>query len=77
MQDQSKILISSLASELCPACGRVKRQRNTFCFPCYRSLPRPMQTDLHCRVGEGYERAFQAAISYLEVETPIFPQEPA
>jgi len=70
-----KALIASLASDLCPACSRAKRPRNTLCYGCYRSLPQPLRTALYNRVNNGYEQAFNDAMLSLEVAEPAFPQE--
>jgi len=46
-------------------CGKWKKPGRSFCFTCYRSLPRHMQGDLYCRIGQGYEEAYDEAIKFL------------
>jgi|WetSurMetagenome_2_1015567.scaffolds.fasta_scaffold330457_3 hypothetical protein len=69
-------LCRSLRSERCPACGRKKKSRQTFCLECYRALPKDMKRALYNRIGQGYEQAFSDALIFLEVETPAFPDPP-
>lgn len=69
-----RILVASLRSALCPACGGDKAPRNSFCWPCYRQLSRPLKSALYSRIGEGYEEAFRAALRTLNVDDPQFPE---
>jgi len=57
--------IKELDSEQC-LCERSKARGKSFCYRCYKALPRDMQRDLYRRIGEGYEEAFEAAVRYLE-----------
>ena len=54
----------NLMSETC-ACSKGKAKRKSFCFHCYRQLPRKMQRALYKRIGLGYEQAYEAALEYL------------
>lgn len=70
-------LIRSLQSQTCPACGRGKKPRHTFCFACYGKLPYTLKHRLYDPVGSGYEEAVTEALKYLGVETFHHPPEPA
>lgn len=58
--------IDALMSNEC-ACGKTKQPKKSFCYRCYKALPRDMQRDLYRRIGNGYEEAFEEAVKYLEV----------
>jgi len=70
-----RVLIASLRSTVCPACGGEKASRQSFCRNCYFVLPRHRRTSLYKRVGQGYESAFHAALQELNVDTPTWPDE--
>jgi len=59
-------IIDSLASDVCGACGRVKRRRMSHCRACYYRLPAPMRTALYREWGHGYEEAYEASIEFLK-----------
>jgi hypothetical protein len=61
-----KFYVDGLDSDEC-ACGRPKKRGHSFCFKCYRQLPRYMQRDLYNPMGYGYERAYGAAFKWLEL----------
>ena len=61
-----KFYVDGLNSEEC-ACGRAKKPGYSFCLWCYRRLPRDMQRDLYEPLGQGYERAYEAAVKWLEL----------
>jgi hypothetical protein len=46
-------------------CVGVKKTRQTFCPPCYKSLPPDMRAALWQSAGNGYEPAVRKAIAYL------------
>lgn len=69
-------LIRSLSSDLCPACGKKKRPQQTLCGKDYQSLPSPIKTALYDHVGQGYEEAFAAAMKHLKVSNPMYPAKP-
>jgi hypothetical protein len=60
-------MIHELGSEVC-RCGAPKRSKRSFCRQCYYRLPLVLQTRLYCRVGHGYEEAYQEAIKILGLE---------
>lgn len=64
MTSQSQLL-KELDSKTC-RCGRDKTRQQTFCKPCYWSLPAEMRTALYRRLGHGYEEAYEAAVGYLD-----------
>ena len=63
----TKFYLQQLRSEEC-ACGKWTKVKMSFCARCYFSLPRDMQRDLYQRMGNGYEEAVDAAVSYLKEE---------
>lgn len=63
--EQRIALLDELSAEKCQ-CGKRKRSKQTFCWSCYRSLPREMQADLYKGFGQGYEEAYTAAIKYFK-----------
>ena len=63
--DQRIALIDELSGDQC-RCGNRKRHNQTFCWGCYKQLPREMQADLYRRFGLGYEEAYAAAVKYFE-----------
>ena len=62
-QDRKWIAIE-LKSDECK-CGNDKRPRYSFCYPCYKSLPKEMQAALYRPFGFGYEEAYEEAVEYL------------
>ena len=56
--------IEEFRSEEC-FCGREKRPKHSFCFSCYKKLPKEMQRALWRHFGRGYEQAYEAAHEYL------------
>lgn len=73
-QLSKEVLIDSLYSTTCLACGERKRAEQTFCFRCYGTLPRPMGIALYHRVGKGYEPAVLRALNFLQVEKIHLPE---
>lgn len=57
-------LVRELIGKRC-ICGRSKRPRATFCLTCYSRLPDLLQGNLYKRIGQGYERAYHAAVDWL------------
>lgn len=49
------------------ACDGPKRRGYSFCFTCYKHLPKDMQSDLYQKIGQGYEEAYDEAVKWLEV----------
>jgi hypothetical protein len=47
------------------ACGKTKRERTAFCYPCFQQLPRTYQMALYQDIGAGYEEAYEDAIQWL------------
>ena len=66
-------LIASLRCATCPACGRRKKERQSFCRECYFDLSRPQREALYDGVGDGYEEAMQAALEALDVDVAVLP----
>ena len=46
-------------------CGRTKKSRMSFCYTCYKSLPRDIQRALYALIGSGYEEAYEEAVACL------------
>lgn len=61
---ETTTLVRELAGAVC-RCGRVKRHRQTFCTRCFQALPPALKRALYCRIGEGYEEAYDAAVAAL------------
>ena len=66
-------LITSLQSNICPACSKAKKPRHALCFQCWRLLPHEQRDALYDRVGQGYEAAFDQAMRTLKVDPPTMP----
>jgi hypothetical protein len=64
MNDRARFLIRELSSDRC-FCGATKRPMQSFCRPCYSSLPPLLRKALYKRVGEGYEHAYDEAAAFL------------
>lgn len=47
------------------ACGKTKRERTAFCYPCFQQLPRTYQMALYQDIGAGYEEAYEDAVEWL------------
>ena len=47
-------------------CGKTKKPGRSFCYGCFKALPRDLQIDLYSRMGDGYEEAYDAAVRWLE-----------
>jgi hypothetical protein len=62
-----KFYHDELNGEEC-ACGAWKRSMFAFCYTCHRSLPEDMKRELWKRIGDGYEEAYNEAISWLKEE---------
>lgn len=58
-------LVKELLGTVC-VCLKGKGSRKTFCYECYRKLPKTLQNDLYKSFGEGYEEAYREAIKVLE-----------
>jgi hypothetical protein len=69
------LVVNSLRSTTCPACGQPKKRLQTLCRTDYYTLPVPLRAALYARVGGGYEEALLDAFRVLE--TDMFHQPPA
>ena len=67
----AKLAFESLRSEICPACGDRKQSRKSFCGGCYHQLPKHLAKALYCRIGQGYELAFEQALAHHGRKTPV------
>lgn len=47
-------------------CGQTKRSRSSFCYACFKSLPRTYQMALYQKMGDGYEEAYEDAVEWLK-----------
>ena len=61
-----KFYLDELQSEEC-ACGEPKKRGKSFCYRCYTSLPGTMQRDLWLKIRNGYEEAYDNALTWLEL----------
>jgi hypothetical protein len=67
------ILIDSLYSKVCPACGDRKGEQKSFCYSCYGKLPPNFKRAVYARVGHGYEPAMLEAMNFLRAEKVHMP----
>ena len=61
----TQFYIDQLMSEECH-CGKPKKPRQSFCRPCYFSLPKYLQHALYQHILEGYEEAYEEAVKWLD-----------
>jgi hypothetical protein len=62
----SRELVRSLYSDVCPACGGSKASGHSVCYRrCWRRLSKDLRGKLYQRIGQGYEAAFLAAMTTL------------
>jgi len=47
-------------------CGKSKEIGRSFCYPCYKKLPKHMKNALYNRIGYGYEEAYDDAVNFFE-----------
>ena len=66
-------LVQSLRSDVCLACGKMKKPGQTLCNREYRKLPFRMKAALYDRLGSGYKEAVEAALDHLGVEVLVLP----
>lgn len=53
-----------LKSEECQ-CRKTKQRGRSLCYHCYQALPDDMKKDLYQKLGDGYEKAYDDAVSWL------------
>lgn len=70
-----RVLIDSLYSMVCPACGERKGEEKTFCYSCFLKLPGAMKASTYMPVGKGYEQAVLDAMNYLKAEKVYMEEE--
>lgn len=58
-------LVKELVGVTCQ-CGKTKATNQTFCRSCYFSLPDGIRLKLYNGIGNGYEGAYQEAVTLLE-----------
>lgn len=58
--------IEGLLSEKCEGCGGTKKKAKSFCYLCFMVLPGELKQTIYCRIGEGYEEAFDAALEHIQ-----------
>jgi hypothetical protein len=63
-------ILADFLGRKCSGCGASKDTNRSFCFTCYRKLPKGMQSDLWRRFGCGYEAAFNDALAWLKAQAP-------
>ena len=65
----------SLASNICPACAGLKRNRQSLCIFCFNSLTSQQRGLLHRTVGDGYELALFNALRCLGAKQIHLPSK--
>lgn len=63
--------VSELRSDECQ-CGPNKKPGRSFCYGCYKALPKDIQKGLYRRIYDGYEQAYDEAVKFLSDESEIF-----
>lgn len=71
---EKRSVLQDFLGERC-VCGAPKRSRMSHCGRCYHSLPKPMQSALWKRFGEGYEEAYSESVEWLAKRRPQKPLE--
>lgn len=46
-------------------CERPKKPGRSFCFTCFKTLPKELRGGLYDPIGDGYEDAYEEAVRYL------------
>lgn len=59
-----KFYFDELKSAQC-FCERPKKPGRSFCYTCYKTLPKELRTPLFQPIGDGYEAAYEEAVRYL------------
>lgn len=59
-----KFYADVLSSEQCQ-CERCKQRGRSFCYMCFKSLPKELIKPLYQPIGDGYEDAYEEAVRYL------------
>ena len=62
--------IKELQSEEC-VCWEPKKRGNSFCYKCFKSLPRDMQQALYQSIWDGYGDAYDKAVEWLELQAGL------
>jgi hypothetical protein len=60
----------AFAEKRCAGCGGEKQKYNAFCLPCYRQLPKALQSSLWKKFGSGFEEAYHGSLSWFR-EHPL------
>lgn len=63
--DVEKQAWDSFMSEQCPMCKTHKKKAQSFCFDCYKALPRNVQLGLYKRFKAGYVAVWIQACAIL------------
>lgn len=61
----SKKYYRNLLGTICH-CRRHKQSRRSFCYDCYKRLPKHQQQNLYKILDFGYQEAYDAAVRFLE-----------
>lgn len=65
--DMARLMWDSFMTEQCPFCRTVKRKMTSFCWTCFKSLPRGIASDLRMRLGNPQRLvAFTMAMAFLK-----------
>jgi len=62
-------LVAELVGRVC-SCGNIKGSGKSFCYSCWKHIPRSIQSRLYKRIGDGYEEAYTAARSSIKEAQP-------
>lgn len=63
-EEGRRFYIQTLTSNGC-RCGRTKQRGRALCAICFFKLPNDIKTSLYKPLGEGFEEAYEEALSFL------------
>jgi hypothetical protein len=63
-QKDRKFYLQVLKSDACQ-CERPKQVRRALCFKCFYRLPGEIRRALYSRIGQGFEKAYEEAVRFL------------
>lgn len=68
------VLVASLKSTKCPACGGSKQAGHSLCRTDFGDLSYGSRQRLYHQIGSGYEGAMNKALESLGVSNPYWPE---
>ena len=68
MPNDKRFYLNELKGEQC-WCEKPKKKWYSFCYSCFKKLPRDLQQKLYRKIGDGYEKAYDQAVQFLSEDT--------